>query len=332
MKRVILHIGVHKTGSTSLQNFLLLNRKKFLNHSVLYPESGLVGPAHHRLAYIFLPQTEPRLKFYGEQNPKEELFENVLRQFEESGCNTLLLSSEAFHEYIDMPRLKSNLNGYDVKIVVYLRRQDNWLLSAYAQRVKQFESRFSGAFNTFPPYRSNRVIVDYRRRLQGWADFFGSENVAVRVYEKALLSDGLSCDFCKAIGIPYDRSYKEAKKDPNKSLSRDGVEIVRFFNNIKLDRTVHNYIVNYVMENFPPKTGQNAMGLISPAERLEIINFYKDSNAYVAKHYLGREDGILFQEPLPDTKKSWKPQIGLEESSEKLKVLLRDLLEKHAFG
>ena len=47
-------------------------------------------------------------------------------------------------------------------------------------------------------------------------------------------------------------------------------------------------------------------GMFSPEERQEYIESFKETNAYVAKEYLGREDGNLFVSkalPLPQ----WKP-------------------------
>jgi LysM repeat protein len=39
--RVVLHIGTDKTGSTSIQNTVFLNRKWLLAHSIYVPETGL---------------------------------------------------------------------------------------------------------------------------------------------------------------------------------------------------------------------------------------------------------------------------------------------------
>lgn len=41
-----LHIGTPKTGTTSLQNFLIINENKVLNQAYIYPKSLRVANRH----------------------------------------------------------------------------------------------------------------------------------------------------------------------------------------------------------------------------------------------------------------------------------------------
>jgi len=38
MKRIFLHIGFHKTGTSALQEYLSKNREYLLKQKILYPE------------------------------------------------------------------------------------------------------------------------------------------------------------------------------------------------------------------------------------------------------------------------------------------------------
>ncbi|PYK41965.1 MAG: hypothetical protein DME60_00685 [Verrucomicrobia bacterium] len=50
-KRVCyVHIGPHKTGTTSIQWFLKENRAELLKHGYFVPESGTNRGAHHAIA------------------------------------------------------------------------------------------------------------------------------------------------------------------------------------------------------------------------------------------------------------------------------------------
>ena len=45
-----IHIGPHKTGSTSIQWFLKENQAELLNHGYFVPKSEAKHGAHHALA------------------------------------------------------------------------------------------------------------------------------------------------------------------------------------------------------------------------------------------------------------------------------------------
>jgi hypothetical protein len=43
---LLIHVGLHKTGTTTVQNSLQRNRNELLSYNILYPESGLSGTQH----------------------------------------------------------------------------------------------------------------------------------------------------------------------------------------------------------------------------------------------------------------------------------------------
>jgi hypothetical protein len=49
--KVIIHSGWHKTGSTALQNFCLMNSETLESKKVIFPETGLLAGAHHRIPW-----------------------------------------------------------------------------------------------------------------------------------------------------------------------------------------------------------------------------------------------------------------------------------------
>ena len=57
MKKVILHIGYNKTGTTAIQNSFYYNRKSLVRDGLLYPykcSGRRKSPAHHSLAESLL--------------------------------------------------------------------------------------------------------------------------------------------------------------------------------------------------------------------------------------------------------------------------------------
>ncbi len=49
-KKLYLHIGMGKTGTTALQNFFWENRKALASHDICYPKRGTMANAHHLLS------------------------------------------------------------------------------------------------------------------------------------------------------------------------------------------------------------------------------------------------------------------------------------------
>lgn len=92
---LVIHMGMHKTGSTSVQDFFAEHRTELQRAGYVYPESGLYGnqhaalPASYMAAHPILPAS------YLEQDPSPILAE--LRRAVPPGYNAVL-SSEVFWE------------------------------------------------------------------------------------------------------------------------------------------------------------------------------------------------------------------------------------------
>lgn len=94
--RVVIHIGPHRTGSTSIQEFLAASRSRLVDHGVYYPHCGYADNAHHLLAWKILGRST---EVFGTQTDSFEVPETLLRWIREADeleCDTLLLSSEDF--------------------------------------------------------------------------------------------------------------------------------------------------------------------------------------------------------------------------------------------
>lgn len=128
-----LHIGIYKTGTSALQHFCIENQNILLNQfGICYPEFGRnpkgIG-AHH---YFSMPVSPSRPDGYRGRS----FSENCLCIQEEAICKEakhLLISSEAFCKVSDLSLLAPILKlAQRIKVIVYLRRQDEFLEAAYS--------------------------------------------------------------------------------------------------------------------------------------------------------------------------------------------------------
>jgi len=187
MKNIFIHVGFTKTGTCSIQSSCFRNRELLEEHNILYPNVGIYKNAHHlipisvdRKLHKFAP--EVCLDSYG--NYINELLEASVR----SKAENILISSEWFFK---MPGeqikiLSSLKQHFKVTILVFFRRQDKWLESAFNQFNKSSSSNILPSFEYFVKINYNRL--DYFNFLKLWEYYFGKNNVIPLLYQEEIFS------------------------------------------------------------------------------------------------------------------------------------------------
>ena len=117
-----IHVGTHKTGTTSIQAMLAMNDDLFRAAGVFVPKTGRVAPGfagHHNIAW--------ELSHDSQFDPTYGTFEMLLREAAYANENAMCISSEEL-EFLQFDEAAlCNLRdgmlsiGYQPKIVLYLR-------------------------------------------------------------------------------------------------------------------------------------------------------------------------------------------------------------------
>jgi hypothetical protein len=201
-KTLIIHGGMHKTGSSVIQRTLYANRELLLGQGILYPLTSLIhdpeiGPRH----YEFMKALENSAKSF-------DVYRQFNQEVEESGCNVIILS----HEDILSPR-KSILDGvklltenYDVKLVCYIRDPIQYFNAKYKERVRRQE--FVGEPADF--VIEHLDYLDWDKLLKPWFRLLPASSVVVKKYERnSLLNQSIIDDFCEILGSHWDINIKE---------------------------------------------------------------------------------------------------------------------------
>jgi len=136
-KRVCyIHIGPHKSGTTSIQWFLQENRAELLKHGYFVPESETKRGAHYALA--------EGLAGLDVGQHREPLVANSIRAIAETPAEAVIISSEALEGILQHRRYTEaffkrigELN-LEPKLILFPRNQPQWINSSYAFSVKSF--------------------------------------------------------------------------------------------------------------------------------------------------------------------------------------------------
>jgi hypothetical protein len=195
---IVLHVGTHKTGSTSLQHFLYDHRDTLLaSHGIDYPP-GLVIPASHAelplLAIRSGRMWPARLRFPETQDPRwlAAAAAHVREVLTNARQPVSVLSHEdlSYVRYDDeLADLRSVLGDRPARVVVFLRDPERFLTSYRAQLVAT-GFPVSDDPTSFAYVERGSWLVDHASLLAAYRSAFGPENVEVIDYEEVVQRDG----------------------------------------------------------------------------------------------------------------------------------------------
>ncbi len=234
----VLHVGSGKTGTSTIQSFCRRNRDRLRALGVLYPRTP--GEARHgRLGLSVRSDDELAASpHWGRQrwsDPgafREDFRRELAAEIAEAGAPTVLFSDEAFFAATSdagLGRLRQLLDDLarTVRVVVYLRRQDDHLVSRYQQLVKTGEVRRLAAWATDDFSR----IYDYDAALRRHERLLAPDVLVVRRFERGRFTDDtLLQDFLDAAGVVARADELEQVPARNESLDAESVEFLRLVN------------------------------------------------------------------------------------------------------
>ncbi|WP_295399093.1 hypothetical protein [uncultured Thiocystis sp.] len=327
MAKVFLHIGINKAGSSAVQYFFNHNREKAKQFRLLYPITACANSAHHSLMYFLCskPGTQTKKNDYLEKSRKFR--ESLDLEIELASPTAILLSSEYLVNPNNIAPVKDFFDQDEVRILVYLRRHDTWWESLYNQTAKTVMSpRWGSGFDAFVRFRKNELpgYGNFRRLLERWSAVFGQRNLIVRPYEWHQNKPDIVVDLLHAIGadmgvdtvkIPLISAIRSVRR--NESLPRHALRLIEIFQKAKIPQDIRARLIHHARSL--PVT-EPRQSILSPARRLQLIEENAADYEYIAREYLGRDDGRLFYDPLPDPNEPWEapqrlaPQQIVEET------------------
>lgn len=326
MGELILHIGVPKTGTTSLQGFFELNRDALRKQGVDYVEftrqqSELVQISRNG---CFLNRYCRALTSHEELSDQVSDFEENYKRLAEAleGDQRVLLSDENFYGFSSWPykgdytpemywqeldRVVSKMGASRILVVIYLRRQDELAVSQWKERVKN--GYFIGSIQEFLMRPDAKKRLEYINVLDAIRSVMKTPTqISVRSYEWAAKNgDGLFHDFCEAAGIEWDSGFVLPRRR-NESISFDMVRALQKSSyggrkHSKEEKRLRNQLASALSRLHPDPKGT---GILSVDEREKIMEEYADVNRRIEEQYFNGNK--LFSEEIKDGP-MWRPNI-----------------------
>lgn len=192
-KKIYLHIGTHKTGSTAVQAFAARHSDELQRRGLLYPTAGRpalerLASGHHLLPWTRMEHVNWKPAWGDRASDPQRVWDDLIDEIEKSSCSAVLISSEEFDVLDDEGAafVAEKLAGHDVHVLCYLRRLDEFVQSYYTTDVLYHgESRDIQAYA-----KGMRTTIDYFELIDRWRRLFGTPNVHVGFYARPALDNG----------------------------------------------------------------------------------------------------------------------------------------------
>ena len=252
MKEVVLHIGAHKTGTTSIQHALAgyndghtkyssLQKK---NHSI--PMKAIFEKDFEKTFNWNRMNWRNRREIADYKKNKQEILHSELR---DNRIERLIISGEGISKL--KPDEKFNMvqeihaARAEVKIIYFSREPYAWVTSMAQQNAK------GGRL------LNGTISTRYKEQVGPFLDFLPKENIQVLDYSSIIKNHDLVKYFSGIMGLSLSNEQKR-----NQSLSIQGLALVVILNNIPFSTkdkielfATRRYFVDKIRKEFSVESG-----------------------------------------------------------------------------
>ncbi len=254
MPTCTLHIGMHKTGSTSIQNSL----QHFQDQRYSYAVLGN-NPNHSHAIYDAFTEDAERGFFDLKPTPAQidRYRAQLLQAIVSNGERNLIISGEKISSMhaSALLRLRDFLSEHfsRIRVVGYVRSPASYIASAFQQRLK----------NRSPTFEPMRLYRDYGETFQKFDHIFGAKQVDLWKFDGAKLRNRCAVsDFCYRLGIELPAGRI---KNENESMSRQFVGLLYVYRKFAPEQAATLQLSEVERLNKALSTTWNAKFVLSPA-------------------------------------------------------------------
>lgn len=280
MAKVVLHVGTHKTATTTIQDMFASNVKLLAKHGLIYPRLGRAA-GHHGLVmdWVRLP------KIYALDGGSLANLRQIARDHAQDDA-TVFLSSEEFsrgaqQDRVDFTAVREALSGFDqIEVICVLREQWQFVQSIYLEVSK---SRLPPR----PPIFVETVLkedmaeglwTDYNRLYDHLLAAFDPAEITFFDYDACRRAEGgILGHMLRHLGIDLDPSLLEQVNGGHSNASPR--PLPAWAANVIADPAVApNWLIKSTQGAFETQYGKTARDFLWTREE------FRNLCSYAAKH------------------------------------------------
>lgn len=193
--KLILHIGMGKTGTSSIQTALRTGTEELKAQKVHYLGMWFdaIDPAYRGHAGLveFMALDDA-----AKQNAAQLFLAHLQRQAEITGADTFIISNEGIFGNVHRitPFLRALQHHLDLSVIAYIRNPYKWLPSAFTQW-GLFHKQQTGPLQTFR--ERAKVLIEQYAAMPDWIENYGDQLI-VRKHDTSV---DVVQNFSEACGI-----------------------------------------------------------------------------------------------------------------------------------
>tara|TARA_B100000900_G_scaffold126037_1_gene106385 strand:+ start:181 stop:1239 length:1059 start_codon:yes stop_codon:yes gene_type:complete len=267
---LFLHIGLHKTGTSSIQESLIQNKANLAKEGILYINNLKIFDNILNIDFF-------NIKFADKCITE---LENISKS-KKNTIKKIIISNESFsgnpfNGYKKLKIIVKYLNeiskSFETKIILYLRRQDELIESLYIQSIKSGKTALFNDFIKTLKYDS----FNWSNYINIWMQYFSKNQLIVRMYDKEKFKDGnIVTDFASVLEsklLKNDINFYEE----NKGYSQASLEVAQMLNQY-LNEYEKRY-VRHFLEKIDTKKRHISSKFYTYKKRQQVLAYFEKCN------------------------------------------------------
>ncbi|HED0456729.1 TPA: hypothetical protein R4K10_001367 [Campylobacter coli] len=346
-----VHIGTEKTGTTSIQEFLYINKSIIQKQNYFFAQS--IGIKNHwDLAFLgySLNKKDSYIlnnslwNFQAIKQHKKNIFSKIKDEVKFN--HKIIFSSELLQsrltrkrEIVKLYTFLKKIGFTNIKVICYIRDANEMLRSLLSEAIKweeidSFELKEEKEEYKLG-YKKNLFhfhhICNHKQTLQWWGEIFGKENLIVRLFDNNEFYQGdLLKDFIHSIGLEWDDEFIIPPKQ-NESLDLLGIDLLRrinkflplFCNNAR--NIFRGDLHHFAAKHFTSKDSH--LKFQPPKEVVQsYIDYFEESNEWVRKEFFPHKERLFSKKDLTDYKENYELKEMKPEYWDKIAEFIADIV------